>query len=182
MWTIEVSEDASEEEVNQAILKELDFDYIRECIMKLNGIIEKYGPLTEVKEQTEDSNATVFTKIYHEKRGWICDELETVDPLRVWTLSGDPVNGYSYLSNGYYLNDDKPSRHQTKAWYIAEKCFEKVDDTFFTIDTEFIIWQETTDAEEDGDPFYVIDIWELIDSDDLSNEAILGALSDLYFF
>lgn len=28
MWTIEVSEDASEDEVNQAILEEVDFDYI----------------------------------------------------------------------------------------------------------------------------------------------------------
>jgi len=101
MWTIEVSEDASEEEIDQAILEEVDFDYIREQIVKLKLVIEKCGPLTEVKERTEDSDPTALTKTYHEKRGWICDELSSVDSSRVWTLSEDPVNGYSYLLNGY---------------------------------------------------------------------------------
>ncbi len=58
MWRIEVSEDASEEEVIQAILEELDFDYIRESIAQLNDVIENYGPLTEVYEATEDADSS----------------------------------------------------------------------------------------------------------------------------
>ncbi len=182
MWSIEVSEDASEEEVIQAVLDELDFDYIRECIVRLNDVIKKYGPLTEVQEATEDADSSDFTKTYHEKRGWICDDLASLDPLKVWTLSDDPVNGYSYLMNGYYFNDLEPGRHPIRTWYIADKSFEKVDDKVFTINTEFRIWQEITDEEESDDTFYIIDIWDLVGSDDLTDEAIAGALSDLYYF
>ena len=182
MWSIEVSEDASEEEVIQAVLKEVDFDYIRECLAQLNSVIEKYGPLTEIKEATEGAGSSAFTKTYHEKRGWICDDLESVDPLKVWTLSDDPVNGYSYLMNGYYFNEVEPGRHPIRTWYIADKSFEKVDDKVFTINTEFRIWHEITDEEESDDTFYIIDIWELVGSNDLSDEAIAGTLSDLYYF
>ena len=182
MWTIEVSEDASEEEVIQAVLKEVDFDYIRECIAQLKDVIEKYGPLTEVQEATEGAGSSAITKTYHEKRGWICDDLASVDPLKVWTLSDDPVNGYSYLMNGYYFNEVEPRRHLIRTWYIADKSFEKVDDKLFTINTEFRIWHEIADTEESDDTFYIIDIWDLIGSDDLSDEAIAGALSDLYYF
>ena len=182
MWSIEVSEDASEEEVNQAILDEVDFDYLRECIAQLNDVIEKYGPLTEVQEATEHADSSEFTKKYHDKRGWICDDLASIDPLKVWTLSDDPVNGYAYLVNGYYFNEVQPRRHAIRTWYIADKSFEKVDDKLFTINTEFRISHEITDAEESEDTFYIIDIWELVGSDDLSNEAIAGTLSDLYYF
>ena len=68
MWSIEVSEDASEEEVIQAVLEELDFDYIRECIAQLNDVIEKYGPLTEVQEAAEGADSSPFAKTYHEKK------------------------------------------------------------------------------------------------------------------
>ena len=182
MWTIEVSEDASEEEVIQAVLKEVDFDYIRECIAQLNDVIEKCGPLTEVQEATEDADSSAFTKTYHEKRGWICDDLASIDPLKVWTLSDDPVNGYSYLMNGYYFNEVEPRRHLIRTWYLADKSFEKVDDNLFTINTEFRIWHEIADTDESDDTFYIIDIWDLVGSDDLSDEAIAGALSDLYYF
>jgi hypothetical protein len=159
VWTIEVSEDASEEEVIQAVLKEVDFDYMRECLAQLNDVIRKYGPLTEIKEGAEDSDPSAITKTYHEKRGWICDDLASIDPLKVWTLSDDPVNGYSYLMNGYYFNEVEPRRHPIRTWYLADKSFEKVDDKLFTINTEFRIWQEITDAEESDDTFYFIDIW-----------------------
>jgi hypothetical protein len=182
MWTIEVSEDASEEEVIQAVLEELDFDYIRECIAQLNEVIEKYGPLTEVQEATEDADSSAFTKKYDDQRGWTCDELASIDPLKVWTLSDDPVNGYSYLMNGYFFNEAQGGRHAIRTWYIADKSFEKVDDKLFTINTEFRIWHEITDADESEDTFYIIDIWELVGSDDLSDEAIAGVLSDLYYF
>jgi hypothetical protein len=36
--------------------------------------------------------------------------------------------------------------------------------------------------EESDDTFYIIDIWDLVGSDDLSDEAIAGALSDPYYF
>ena len=133
MWSIEVSEDASEEEVIQAVLEELDFDYIRDCIAQLNDVMEKCGPLAEVQEATEDADSSAFTKTYHEKRGWICDDLASIDPLKVWTLSDDPVNGYSYLMNGYFFNEVQPGSHAVRTWYIADKSFEKVDDKFFTI-------------------------------------------------
>jgi hypothetical protein len=80
------------------------------------------------------------------------------------------------------FNEVEPRRHPIRTWYLADKSFEKVDDKLFTINTEFRIWQEITDAEESDDTFYFIDIWELVGSDDLSDEAIAGALSDLYYF
>jgi hypothetical protein len=57
-----------------------------------------------------------------------------------------------------------------------------VDDKLFTINTEFRIWHEIADTDESDDTFYIIDIWDLVGSDDLSDEAIAGALSDLYYF
>lgn len=180
MWTIEVSSDASEEEIDQAILEEVDFDYIREQIAKLKRVIENCGPLTEVKERTDDSDTYAFTKTYHEKRGWICDELSTLDPLRVWTHKEDPVNGYSYLLNGYEFTEAEQGIHSIKTWYIAEKGFEKVDD-WYSINTEFLIWNETLDGEDD-DHFYTLDILDLdMDSDDFSDQKILGTLLGPYY-
>jgi hypothetical protein len=181
MWSIEVPKDAPDEEINKALLEEIDFDYIRECIAKLKGIIEKYGPLTEVEERTEDSDPQAFTKTYHDRRGWICDELESVDSLRVWTLNWDPVNGYSHLINGYQSNRDGINRIESKAWFIAEKNFEPVDDKLFTIDTEFVIWQTIDDDEDADESHYILDIWEILDSDDLSDHAIiLEITSEIY--
>jgi hypothetical protein len=73
--------------------------------------------------------------------------------------------------NGYFFNEVEPRRHAVRSWYVADKRFEKVADKFFTINTEFRIWQEITDTEESDDTFYIIDIWELVGSDDLSDEA-----------
>ena len=184
MWTIEVSENASEEEVNQAILEEVDFDYIRDCIARLKGVIKRYGPLAEVEEQTEDSDPPAFTRTFHERRGWICDELASIDPLKVWTLNWDPVNSYSYLSNGYEFTGPTQTQGivEVKTWYIAEKNFERVDEKLFTIDTEFIVWQTITDSEEDDEPYYVLDIWDLIDVDDLSDDVLVCELtSEIYY-
>ena len=183
MWTIEVSEDASEEEVNQAILEEVDFDYIRECIARLKVVIDKYGPLTKVEEKTENSDPTTFTKTFHERRGWICDELTSIDPLKVWTVLWDPINGYSYLTSGYEFEETKQRIVEIKTWYIAEKNFDPVDEKRFKIDTEFIIWQTVTDSEDGDEPYYVLDIWDIVDSKDLSDEAItLELTSELYYF
>ena len=180
MWNIEVSSDASEEEVDQAILEKVDFDYIREQIAKLKGVIENCGPLTKVKERTDDSDPSAFTMTYHDKRGWICDELSTLDPLRVWTLKEDPVNGYSYLFNGYEYTEAEQGMHSIKTWYIAEKRFEKEDD-WYSINTEFLIWNETLDGEDD-DHFYTLDILDLdMDSEDFSDQKILGTLLGPYY-
>jgi hypothetical protein len=183
MWTIEVSEDASEEEINQAILDEIDFDHIRECVAKLNGVIAKCGPLTEVEERTEDSDPTAFTRTFHEKRGWICDELASIDPLKVWTVLWDPINGYSYLTSGYEFEETEQRIVEIKTWYIAEKNFDPVDEKRFRIDTEFIISQTFTDSQDGDEPYYVLDIWHIIDSKDLSDMAITRELtSELYYF
>lgn len=180
MWSIEVSDHESEEEINQALLDEVDFDYVRDCIRRLKGVIEKYGPLTEVEERTEDSDPTAFTRTFHERRGWICDELASVDPLKVWTVNWDPINGYSYIINGYQFEEKKQRIVEIKTWYIAEKNFDQMDEKLFKIDTEFIIPQLVTDSQED-DPYYVVDIWHMIDSDDLSDqEIILEITSELY--
>jgi hypothetical protein len=183
MWTIEVSEDASEEEINQAILDEIDFDHIRECVAKLKGVIAKCGPLAEVEERTEESDPTAFTRTFHEKRGWICDELASIDPLKVWTVLWDPINGYSYLTSGYEFEETEQRIVEIKTWYIAEKNFDPVDEKRFRIDTEFIISQTFTDSQDDDEPYYVLDIWHIIDSKDLSDMAITRELtSDLYYF
>jgi hypothetical protein len=195
MWSIEVSEDASEEEVIQAVLDELDFDYIRECIAKLSVVIQLHGPLAEVEERTEGSDTTSFTKTFHETRGWICDELESVDPSKVWTLKSDPVNGYSYLSNGYEFTGPTQTQGivEIKTWYVAERSFvlnalkdmgvEIERDRLFTIDTEFIISQTITEDEDRNDqPYYVIDVWELVGCEDWSDEEILTYLDGPYWF
>jgi hypothetical protein len=183
MWTIEVSEDASEEEIDQAILDEIDFDHIRECVAKLKGVIAKCGPLAEVEERTEESDPTAFTRTFHEKRGWICDELASIDPLKVWTVLWDPINGYSYLTSGYEFEETEQRIVEIKTWYIAEKNFDPVDEKRFRIDTEFIISQTFTDSQDDDEPYYVLDIWHIIDSKDLSDMAITRELtSELYYF
>jgi len=182
MWTIEVSEDASEEEIDQAILDEIDFDHIRECVAKLNGVIAKCGPLTEVEERTEKSDPTAFTRTFHEKRGWICDELASIDPSKVWTVLWDPINRYSYLTSGYEFEETEQKIVEIKTWYIAEKNFDPGDEKRFKIDTEFIVLQMFTDSQED-EPYYVLDIWDIFDSKDLSDVAITRELtSELYYF
>ena len=87
-------------------------------------------------------------------------------------------------SSEQLLNHDSTDQRivEIKTWYIAEKNFDLVDEKRFNIDTEFIVWQETIDTEESDHPFYVIDLWELVDTEDLSDEAILGVLSELYYF
>lgn len=136
-----------------------------------------------MEEQSEDSDRSAFTRTFHERRGWICDELASIDPLKVWTVNWDPVNGYSYLSGGYQFEDTEQRIVEIKTWYIAEKSFDQVDEKLFTIDTEFIVWQTVTDSEEDDEPHYVLDIWNLIDAEDLSDDAIVREIiSEIYDF
>ena len=101
MWSIEVLVNASEEEIEEALLEEVDFDYVRKCVAILKGIVEKYGPFKEIQEKNENSKTGEFVKTYHEKRGWICDELERIDSRKVWTFYDDFINENSYLNSGY---------------------------------------------------------------------------------
>lgn len=58
-----------------------------------------------------------------------------------------------------------------------------MDDKHFTIDTEFIISQTITEDEDRNDqPYYVIDVWELVGCEDWSDEEILTYLDGPYWF
>ena len=174
MWSIEVLSDASEEEIDQALQEELDFDYIRECIAKLRMVVEKYGPFKEVQERTESTSTDEFTRTYDDKRGWICDELESIDTRRVWTLVMDEWNARSWISSGY-SQDSSPPKFVT-SWFIAEKQIEQ-GETILYANTEFVIGINYTD-DEDDEGYFALDLWGLIDSDEVSDQAIMGALAN----
>ena len=152
MWTIEVSSQASEEEIDQALLEELDFDYIRECVAKLKLLVEKYGPFNEV-----DDN----------------DELESIDARRVWTAVADQWNGYSWIHSGY--SQESSGATLVTSWYVAEKPVEQEEVVSFNI--EFIIGVNYTD-DEDDEGYFALDLWSLIDTDEVSDQAIMGALAN----
>jgi hypothetical protein len=174
MWSIEVSSQASEEEIDQALLEQLDFDYIRECVAELRMIVEKYGPFKEVQERTENTSSHEFTRTYDGKRGWICDELESIDPRRVWTLIVDQWNDVSWISSGY--SQESSGAKQVSSWFIAEKPIEQEDSNIYP-NTEFIIGIIYVD-DEDDQGYFALDLWSLIDSDEVSDQAIMGALAN----
>jgi hypothetical protein len=178
MFSIEISSETSEDEETEALREELDFDYIRECVSGLKRIVNTYGPFKEVKEKNDETVKGEFARTYDNKRGWICDELESVNPKNVWTFFHDPVNSYSYLVAGYYFTNakDGPSRHEIQSWFIAEKPFEESVD-FFSINTEFVIDVIYTDDDENTG-YWALDVWELIEIDDVSDEDILGCLAN----
>jgi len=174
MWSIEVLSDASEEEIDQALLEELDFDYIRECITELKKVVEKYGPFKEVHERSESTSTDEFTRTYDDKRGWICDQLESIDSQRVWTLIVDQWNGMSWISSGY--SQKSSGAKEVSSWFIAEKPLEQEDTSIYP-NTEFII-EINYEDDEDDQGYLALDLWELIELDDVSNQAIIGAMSD----
>ena len=174
MWSIEVSSEASEEEINQTLLEELDFDYIRECVAELRMVVEKYGPFKEVPERTESTSAEEFTRTYDDKRGWICDQLTSIDSRKVWTLIVDRWNGISWISSGY--SQESSGAKEITSWLIADKPIEDEDTSIYP-NTEFII-EIYFEDDEDDQGYLALDLWELIELDDVSNEAIMGAMSD----
>lgn len=177
---IEVSVNASEEEIEEALLEQVDFDYVRKCVADLKGIVEKYGPFKEIQEKNENSKTGEFVKTYHEKRGWICDELERIDSRKVWTLINDLVNEYSFLGSGYHFvgPKDPPSYSEILSWFISEKSCE---DSFLSVNTEFIIFQIFTDSDDDDDDdneyYFRLNLWDLIGADNLSDKEIIGVMS-----
>lgn len=176
MWSIEVSSEASEEEIDQALLEELDFDYIRECVAKLKLLVERYGPFNEVKEKNENTSAQEFTKTFDDKRGWICEELESIDTRKVWTLVVDQWNGYSWIHSGY--SQESSGAKQVTSWFLAEKPIDEEEVVYSN--TEFIIRVIYTDEEGDevDEGYFALDLWSLIDTDEVSDQAIMGALAN----
>ncbi len=174
MWSIEVSSEASEEEIEQTLLEELDFDYLRECVAELKMVVEKYGPFKEVLERTENTSTEKFTRIYDQKRGWICDQLASIDSRKVWTLIVDRWNGISWISSGY--SQESSGAKEITSWFIADKPVEDEDANIHP-NTEFII-EIYYEDDEDEESYFSLDLWELIDLDDVSNEAIMGAMSN----
>ena len=176
MWQIEVSENASEEEIDEALLEQIDFDYVRECVTKLREVVENYGPFEEINEKTQNSQKDELVKTYSEKRGWVCDELEGIDSRKVWTYCQDPVNDYSFLISGYVFVGKKemPSRHSIQSWFISEKPSE---DSELIVITEFIISHLFTDSDDDGDFYFRLDLWDLVEADELSDKKIIGVMS-----
>lgn len=171
MWSIEISADAPEEEETEALREELDFDYIRNCTAELKRVVENYGPFTEVREKSSNSIEGEITRTYNNKRGWICNQLDGMDAKYVWTLFQDQVNGYSWLSSGYQKDHDA-----IISWFISEKPFEETSETLY-LNTEFIITVFYTDDDENTS-YWSLDVWQLIDLDEVSDEAILGCLAN----
>jgi hypothetical protein len=173
MWSIEVSSQASEEEIDQALIEELDFDYIRKSVAELRIAVEKYGPFKEVQERTEGTSTAELAKTYDDKRGWICDELESMDSRKVWTLVVDQWNGYSWIHSGY-SQESSGAKHVT-SWFIAEKPIEQEETVY--LKNEFIIGVIYTD-DEDDEGYFALDLWSLIDSNEVSDQTIIGALAN----
>jgi hypothetical protein len=174
MWSVEVSSGASEEEINQTLLEELDFDYIRECVAELRLVVQKYGPFKEIQERTEGASTDEYTRTYDEKRGWICDELKSIDSRIVWTLVVDQWNGCSWISSGY--SQESSGAKEVTSWFIAEKPID-LEETILYPNTEFVIGI-TYEDDEDEEGYFALDLWSLINSEDISDQAIMGALAN----
>jgi hypothetical protein len=176
MWQIEVSENASEEEIKEALLEQVDFEHIRDSVTALKGIVAKYGPFREIQEENENSKSNELVRTYHEKRGWTCDALEQIDGRKVWTYLNDPINGYSYLSNGYLFvgPKDRPSLHEIQSWFISEKPSEDSD---LYVETEFIVSHYFTDSDEEGDFYFRLNLWDLIGIEHATDIEIIRQMS-----
>lgn len=171
MWSIEMNEDASEEEITSALLSEIDFDYVREKVANLRNVVDKYGPFEEIKEKTEQTPIGEPTKILNKKGNWICEGISDLNPLKVWTCYNDFINGYSFMSPGY---SEEPGKFNIVSWFISSNEVQEVDkDSYF--DTEFYI----SHCDEDGEVVfdYRMDLWFLIKESEVSDEVILGALA-----
>lgn len=171
MWSIEINEDASEEEINSALLSEIDFDYVREKVGILRSVVEKYGPFTEIQEKTAKSPIGEPAKVLDKKGNWTCEGIYALDPKSVWTCYNDFINGYSFITPGYY---EEPGRFNIVTWFISSNAVQDVDqDSNF--DTEFYISHCNEDGEEEFD--YRMDLWSLINEVEVSDEHILGVLA-----
>lgn len=176
MWQIEVSENTSDEDIEKELLEQVDFNDIRQSVSKLKGIVEKYGPFNEIQVKNENSRGGDLVRTYHEKRGWICDALESIDSRRVWTNFHDVINDYSYLSSGYVFvaPTDRPSRHLIQSWFVSEKPCEESE---LMVDIEFMISMFFTDSDDDSGCYFRLNLWDLIEADNLSDIDIIRMMS-----
>ena len=170
MWSIEINEEASEEEIESALLSVIDFDYVRECVGRLRIVEEKYGPFKEIKEKTEQTPEGDPTKVLNNNGDWTCEGISSLDPLKVWTLYNDPLNAYSFISPGY---SEKPGKFNIVSWFISSSAVQDIDKDLVPT-TEFYISLCDESGEVVSD--YRMDLWDLVSVQELSESAILGGL------
>jgi hypothetical protein len=164
------AEDMSVQDMEQVILNEADFDYIREKISQLKEVNEKYGPFVEIPFEETESNEvgkTTLTRRYHDKRGWICDDLSKLDESKIWT-EFDDFNEEFYMISGY--EHDKPDK--IMSWYISDKPNKGGSkDQFFTTKIRFfVIDSETQEAVWEPDLY----LFNLLELQDPSNSQIIS--------
>jgi len=175
MWSIEISESASDEEIREALLEAIDFSYIRKNVSELSNLVKEYGPFREITEKDEESRTEEIVRTYHDRRGWICDELSNSDSRVVWTNFLDPVNGYSYMVSGYHFVGvkDKPARHEIQSWFVSNKPHIGED---LYLDTDYHISISYNDSDEDYFPEISLRLWDILDALDLSDQALVEAI------
>lgn len=179
MWAIEISESDSDEEIRKTLLEVIDFNHIQKCTSELSNLVKEYGPFKEITERDGESQTEELFRTYHERRGWICDSLSTINHNLVWTNFIDPFNGYSYMVSGYDFVGvkDEPARHAIQSWFLSNKPCTK-DDLHVT--TDFHISVSYTDSDEDYFPEINLRLWDLIDAADLSGHVIVDAINISY--
>jgi len=155
--------------IEEILSETADFDYIRACVADLKSLIQWFGPLTEVididDKQFESSDPT---RTYDEVRGWICDELENYDRLKIWT-EWDNGEG-CYLTQGYSYDHD-----EIVSWYIAKKPYEEISGFPTLLTTVYLIDLFDPDTEEHLGSS-AIDLFKLTNVDELSDHTILQSM------
>lgn len=170
---INVPTGASEEEIELALLSEIDFDYVRENVEKLRTIVKEFGPFQEILEKTEKSKPSEYTRtLNHDSGNWVLNDLKKLDISKVWTERFHPYHNYSWIVCGYEKTQKKDQSY-VRSWYISEK--EISSNEKISVDTEYQI-NIFDDDSDDSENFRVISVWELIDIEDLSDQVIINNL------
>jgi len=170
---INVPAGASEEEIELALLSEIDFDYVRENVEKLRTIVKKFGPFQEILEKTEKSKLNEFTRTVNNDSGnWVLNGLEKLDTSKVWTERWHPYHNYSWIVSGYEKTQKKDQSY-VKSWYISEKEIPSNEKISGDTEYQINIFDDDSDYSEN---YRVISVWELIDIEDLSDQVIINNL------
>jgi hypothetical protein len=180
MWSIEISENASDEEIREALLEAIDFNYIRKNVTELGNLVNEYGPFREIAEKDEESPTEEIVRTYHDRRGWICDDLSNIDSRVVWTNLLDPFNGYSYMVSGYQFvgERDTPSRHEIQSWFISNRLY--IGENMY-LHTDYHLSVSYNDSDGDYFPEIKLRLWDLVDAPDLSDQALVAAIGIWYY-
>jgi hypothetical protein len=86
----------------------------------------------------------------------------------------DQWNGCSWISSGY--SQESSGAKEVTSWFIAEKPID-LEETILYPNTEFVIGI-TYEDDEDEEGYFALDLWSLINSEDISDQAIMGALAN----